>query len=297
MSSYGKTIRIYLKDRTATGIKICELVNSTIQAISCPRTRIAELRNMVEATRPAVYFLFGYDELNGKPKVYIGEAENIGSRLQQQFDKPFWHEAIFFGSKDLNITKAHVRHLESKLIQLALSATRYEVENGNSSQASSLSLPDVDAMEEFLENLKLMLGTLGHNLLEPLLQPKVQEIFQEQLIANIQNEEKSLNGTKLFLTVKNVRATAILTDEGIVVLRGSQAALSDQPSLSNGYKKIKENLIESKILIRQSNHYIFEEDFLFKTASPAAAIIVGTAINGPNVWKNEQGSTLNDLEK
>ncbi len=33
----GKSIRIYLKEGSVTGIKFAELVNQTIQAFSCPR--------------------------------------------------------------------------------------------------------------------------------------------------------------------------------------------------------------------------------------------------------------------
>ena len=39
--SFGKTIRIYLADGTATGIRHAELVNWTGQAIVCPRGRLA----------------------------------------------------------------------------------------------------------------------------------------------------------------------------------------------------------------------------------------------------------------
>lgn len=296
MNQYGKTIRIYLKDRTATGIKICELVNSTIQAISCPRTRMGELKKMDEANRPAVYFLFGYDETTNHLKAYIGEAESIGDRLQQQLlDKSFWNEVIFFGSKDLNITKAHVKYLESKLIHMAFKAERYTIANNNVSQPSSLPLPDVDAMEEFLENLKLMLGTLGHNILEPLLQHVKTSIVSENPV-HYEIASNNLNGTELFLSVKNIKASAILTDEGIVVLKGSQAELKNQSSLSNGYRGLKEYLIENKILIINESYFEFHDDYLFKSASQAAAVIVGTAINGRDYWKTRKGITLNNLE-
>ena len=59
---FGKSIRIYLKDGTVTGIKFGEIVNQTIQAISCPRLRLSELSAYPEAKRPGVYFLFGQDE-------------------------------------------------------------------------------------------------------------------------------------------------------------------------------------------------------------------------------------------
>lgn len=41
----GKSIRIYLKEGSVTGIKFAELVNQTIQALSCPRTKLSDLNN------------------------------------------------------------------------------------------------------------------------------------------------------------------------------------------------------------------------------------------------------------
>ena len=81
--SFGKSIRIYLKDGTVTGIKFGEVVNQTIQSVSCPRLRIAELGTYSESQRPGVYFLFGEDEETGEAKVYIVEAENVYTGLKQ----------------------------------------------------------------------------------------------------------------------------------------------------------------------------------------------------------------------
>src|SRR5574337_936044 len=113
--AFGKSIRIYLKDGSVTGIKFGEVVNQTIQSISCPRFRIAELKGNDEVNRPGVYFLFGLDENSNEPKAYIGEAENVYDRIQDHIaKKEFWNEAIFFVSKDSNLTKSHVKYLESR---------------------------------------------------------------------------------------------------------------------------------------------------------------------------------------
>jgi hypothetical protein len=107
MSQFGKSIRIYLKDGTVTGIKFGEVVNQTIQSISCPRSRIIELTTYPEAKRPGLYFLFGIDDDSISFKAYIGEAENVYDRLQQHLaGKDFWSEVIFFVSKDENLTSS-----------------------------------------------------------------------------------------------------------------------------------------------------------------------------------------------
>jgi hypothetical protein len=58
---YGKSIRVYLADGIATGIKHAEIVNWTGQAISCPRKRISELKEWPESKSPGGYFLLGED--------------------------------------------------------------------------------------------------------------------------------------------------------------------------------------------------------------------------------------------
>jgi hypothetical protein len=294
---YGKTIRIYLKDRTSTGVKFGEVVNSTIQSISCPRNRISELTTLSEAVKPGIYFLFGVDKDTGIEKAYIGEAENVVDRLQTHLkEKEFWSEVVFFNSKDLYVTKAHVRHLESKIIQLARTNNRYKIENYNQSQASSLSLPDIDAMDEFFENLKLLLGVLGHKLLEPLAPLIVDSETSAPIIANHQ-EINVLGKNKLFkMAVAGLSASAYRTDEGMVVLTGSEAALESKASMPNGYQKIKNRLIEDGVLIKVNDRYQFTKSHLFDTASPAASVVVGTSINGRDCWKDESGISLNEIE-
>src|SRR5690606_18070485 len=111
-------------------------------------------------------FLIGEDDHN-QNKVYIGEAENVWDRLKtHDTKKDFWNEVILFSSKDENVTKSHVKYLESRLISIAINANRYKVENSNSPNLSSLPLPEQDSMEDFLLNLKLLNGTLGHKFLE-----------------------------------------------------------------------------------------------------------------------------------
>ncbi|MBB2950175.1 hypothetical protein FHR29_000907 [Sphingobacterium sp. JUb56] len=43
--TFGKSIRLYLKEGTVTSLKFGEIVIHTIQAISCPRRRLNDLIN------------------------------------------------------------------------------------------------------------------------------------------------------------------------------------------------------------------------------------------------------------
>lgn len=167
MTTFGKTIKIYLADGDVTGIKIGEIVNNTIQAIYCSRFRLPEITSFPQTKKPGVYLLLGQDDQSNMPKAYIGEAENTYKRLLAHItEKDFWNDVIFFVSKDENITKSHVKYLESRLVKMAKAVNRYKIENANNSIAASLPLPDIDAMEEFLSHIKMLLGVFNHLILE-----------------------------------------------------------------------------------------------------------------------------------
>lgn len=161
---FGKSIKIYLSDGSPSGLRHVEIANWSGQAIACPRRRLSELKNWKEAQCPGVYFLLEKHSTDGRNSVYIGESENVYKRLtEHNRNKDFWSEVIIFSSKDENLTKSHVKFLESKLTELTKLADLYTIENGNNPNLSSLPRADKDAMEEFIHNTKIVLGTLGQN--------------------------------------------------------------------------------------------------------------------------------------
>lgn len=292
----GKSIRIYLKEGTVTGIKLAEVVNLTIQAFSCPRNKLLDLNKYFsnESNRPGIYFLIGIDDKSNNDKVYIGEAENVWERLKtHDIKKDFWNEVILFTSKDENLTKSHVKYLESRLISISNKSKRYQLENSNSPSLTSLPLPDKDAMEDFILNIKLLTGTLGHKFLEtPLLTSYVD--FNSNFVTPKADENFHIETKENMLfefNVKGVKAKAIQTDEGVVVLEDSE--ISETASRNYGYKTLREKLIEDNII----NNNKFTKNHLFKSPSAAAAVIVGYSINGRNTWKNNDGKSLKEIEE
>ena len=293
MASYGKTIRIYLADGTPTGIRHAELVNWTGQAIVCPRARITELATWAEASRPGVYFLVGDDDSETRPIAYIGEAENVWLRLQSHVrTKEFWNRVVLFTSKDENLTKVHVKYLETRLLQMALQAGRARVENGNSPQSPALPRSDRDAMEEFLEPLRVLLGALGFPLLQaiaPGTRPRSEE--------NDSTAPSLLNRTLHFVVAKSgIDATGAVTDEGFVVYRGSLGSPIVKPHLGKGYKLQRDELIAEGAIAQDGSSLIVTRDTLFTSPSAAAAVLAGGAYNGREAWRDEFGTQLKVLE-
>lgn len=289
---FGKSIRIFLPEATVTGIRHAEIINRTGQAIACPRNRLDELKQWPETGKPGVYFLFEARLGDSKPMAYIGESENVAERLlSHDRKKDFWNEVVIFSNKDDNLSKSHIKYLESRLESLAKNSDRYELENGNSPTQSSLSRSERDAMEELLEDIRLFLGTLGYPILEPLIKPSP----TQSTIASALTSESSTN-VEFKFTVHKLVARGVQTDEGFVLKKGSTASKTNTDSLSSKLVKLKEQLIADGRLVIEDNHLRLTEDILISSSSYAAALIAGTARSGPQSWYSENGKSLKELE-
>lgn len=154
------TIKIFLVHGDPKRLRTAELSNWTGKAIAGPRSEFDSLIAREESSRSGVYFLTGVDPESGQPAVYIGEAESICDRVRDHLDRDFWNHLAFFVSKDENLTKAHIRYLEGRLIDLAKTAERADVKN---SQGSGSKLPESDRedMEVFLEKILQLLPALA----------------------------------------------------------------------------------------------------------------------------------------
>lgn len=275
--AFGKTIKIFLIDGDPNGRMSCELSNWTGKAYKIPRIKIKDCIDRKDLMSTGIYLLLGKNDDN-KDLVYIGEAENVFTRLNQHLSsKDFWNEAIVFTSKDENLNKAHIKYLENRLHDIATKTNRYILENGCIPTQSSISESDRAEMEEFLNYILLLVNTLGHKVFEDKREQssstKVQEI--------------------LYITAaRGCEAMGEQTSEGFLVLMGSRVADSVTPSLSNSFKNFREELLRKEIIINNQ----FAEDFIFSSPSYAAAIVMGRNANGLTEWKTSDGRILKSLE-
>ncbi|NJD37546.1 MAG: GIY-YIG nuclease family protein [Geobacter sp.] len=287
--NFGRKITIYLADGTPSGIRHVEIVNWSGQAIYSPRSRFADLTKWEETKRPGVYFLFEKQSADTENRVYIGESENVIKRLNDHVrQKDFWNELVIFTSKDENLTKSHIKYLEARLTSLATQAERYKIENSNTPPESSLPRADKDTMEEFISNMRIVLGTLGHKVLEPL---KVIASSEEQ------KNKKTIAGIPLSFSLKNLKAFGQVTDDGFILLAGSDVSAAVTQSLAAGWRAIREKWIEEGILKQTGENFRLEKDALVSSSSCAAAIVAGTTRSGPQSWIDDTGRTLKAIEE
>ena len=277
---FGKTIKIFLIDGEPNGRMSCELSNWSGKAYKIPRIKVKDCSDRNDLISTGVYLLFGKDE-EGKDLVYIGEAESILKRLNQHLNqKDFWNETIVFISKDENLNKAHVKYLENRLYDIALNAKRYKVENSITPTQSSISESDRAEMEEFIENIKMLVNTLGH------------KVFDEKR----EIKKKQISDIFYIKAARGAEATGEPTSDGFVVYKGSKASNSITSSMSSNLINFMNKLIEDKIFEDKIEFLEFSEDFLFSSPSAAAAIVMGRSANGLTEWKLKSGKTLKDFE-
>lgn len=288
MSKRGKSLKIFLMDGVATGRWMCELSNWTGKAYKIPRTSYKKCMERDELRNPSVYFLFGYDDENGKPLVYIGETEDAIQRLGDHIrseKKNYWVEAIVFISKDDHLNKAHIKYLESRFYQIGKEAERYEIMNSNPPKKSSVSEAEESEMEDFADNVKLVVSALGHKVFEPLV-PVVEA--EKKGIEEVASEKLYIKNNK------GLSATGIVAPDGFIVLKGSgiNEALSEK-SLSDNIIKLRKQYLSDGTI---ENGY-FTKNTLFSSPSAAADFVLGYSASGPKVWKNSNGKSLKEINE
>lgn len=295
MPRRGKSINVFLMDGDAGGRVKCTLANWTGIAYKIPRTELESCRGRDDLNQSGVYFLFGLSDTTGKNVVYIGQAgarkngEGILNRLQEHKrnqEKDYWTEAVVFTTSNNSLGPTEISYLENRFCNLALEAKRYEVKNGNDPSIGNITEEKECEMEEFIEYAKVIMGTLGHKVFEP-----ISKVVPES--ADV-GEEKSGTSIQLYLerTVKNVgkiEASGNQTAEGFVVMQGSHISPVDDGTIS---AVIRERRKSAKV----DANGILQEDMLFTSPSSAAMFVIGKSENGLTRWKTKDGQTLKSLE-
>lgn len=289
--TFGKTVKLFLADGTATGIRHVEIHNWTGQAIAAPRTRYSELKDWIELHRPGVYFLFGYSDDTGAQVVYVGESENAWLRLGDHVkQKDFWGECVIFTSKDLNLTKAHVKYLESRIVNIADASGRFELDNSDRPSLPSLPRSDVASMEEFIELTRIALAALGYPVLEPLIAGK----SETEKDGNTSTVTPSL--MQFSFSGQSFSARGIRGDEGFIVLAGSEVSKEVAQSTPKHIQRLREVALADGSVCEENGVMRLVSDKLFKSPSAAACFVSGSSRNGKIEWRDANGKNIVQIE-
>lgn len=276
--AYGKTIELFLADGTNNGIVTAELSNWSGKAIKIPRIEIKQ-STRDDITEPGVYFLL-CEEADGTTSAYIGEAENVKERLMIHIndynagkEKYYWATSIIFVGRDLN--KTLIRYLENRLVETALISGKYKVLTKSTYKKTIIKESQKANMEEFIDNIKILLKTLGYDFLEA-------------------PEKPESTDTMLYCKGNGASATGFVSTNGFTVLSGSTVSNHTVNSFATNvvsWYKLRIKLEEDGTIVNG----ILTKDYEFSSPSAASAIMLGRPSNGNTDWKDTSGISLKDL--
>ena len=280
MNIGSRTVTIFFKDGIENGRLKCQLSNWDGVAYKIPRTFLSNCKNDDEFIKTGVYMLFGKDIDSDIDKVYIGETENLYTRLTEHISEDFWNDIVMFTSNGVPLNKAHVKNMENKLYKMAKSAERFRVENNNEPTRSTLSEEDEDRIDGFIEKIKLIVKPLGYNLFEP-------------IVYNTMNDN-DIAPEKLICQGRDYKAYGYRVDNGFTVLKGSKIKKEIGATIPKIIERIQRLRETNNDRISES---VLVEDVLLSSPSSAADFVAGSNCNGLEYWKNENGKTLKQIEE
>lgn len=282
----GKQIKLFLVDGTPGGLTTAEITNWTGHLLSARRSDLAVLLRRDEAQRAGVYLLLGDDEeAIGDTRCYIGEGDVVADRLRahhRDSNKDFWDRVVLVTSKDTNLTKSHVRYLESRLIALATQASRVTLENGTAPPVPALPEADTSDMDYFLGQLQIVLPVLGVNAIRvrptkpPVSVPGRTEspLFRlRHAKAGVDAQAQQLDGEFTMLAGSMV----------VAHWQGVGKAASTQKAYAS-YRAQHEQLVADGSIVVEDGQGRVTRDLVFSSPSTAGAVALGRSCNGRREW-------------
>lgn len=273
------SIRVFVPDGDPDGLRLVERSNWTGVGVVFKRTGYKQAASRPEFDRTGIYVLVGSSEDSTLPTIYIGEGDPVKNRLNQHYSKKdFWDWAVFFVTKDSSLNKAHVKHLESRLLELAKAAKQSKLDNTGSSLPPTLSEVETADVESFLLDMLSILPLLGLSVFE-----------KTESKTNLEQE-------LLHIKAKGASARGYEDAKGFVVLKGSQMVEQPVPSLDKYSVATRNDLIDQGVVAKEGKHFVFTQDQVFSSPSKAGAVVTGRSTNGRDEWKSEDGTTLKQMQ-
>ncbi len=268
----SKRLDIIFHNGEPDGIRIYMRYLSTVKAFVIPRLYLSEAKKLTGVDNPGVYFLIN-DETGSLSKIYIGQTRNGISRLDDHNSKKdFWNKAILFLADSQHFTLNIISGLEKYAIQKAIDANRYQVDNKAvpKYQISEYDLPQV---EEIYEEIEFIMGTLGFRM----------------------NDSSTQSNQQIFTTSRRgVVAYGVYSGESFDVLPGSEIDINRAVNIESYNAKRQECLREGTIAETDGKYYL-TKIVSFRTPSGASDFVLGGSTNGWVEWKDNKGTTLDEL--
>ena len=298
------TTKLFAPSGSSNGVIVASRDDWTGRAIIFPRELVGEIKARKEYSEPGVYLLVS------ARKMYIGEGDPVGNRIDSHVaNKDFWRRGLIFTAEGRRLNKAHIQHLESRLVSIAEKAARVELDNGNHPQPPVLSEEEYAFCENFLQQMLLTLPLLGFwqfrvDSDEAETEQASQAVAEEEyVVQTITGSRAKLyaslpQGMSFKLQSTEIDATLVVSDSGVVVKKDSEV----RPTTTNSfelnapsYAAQRRQLIEAGVIATVNGKLVFTQDQFFSSGSAASATVRG-GVGNADWWKNaDENKTLGDF--
>lgn len=180
------TIRLFVPDGNPSTFKIIDKMNWTGIGLEISREAWNKYKNRSEFDQAGIYILFGYQEGDELPTLYIGQGDGVKQRIEShEKNKEFWDKALVFVSSNSGLNRAHITWLEWALIQQAYSTGRCKLDNSATPNEPVLTESEKADTQEFLNEILSILPLVEVKVFEKAKKIKVSE--QPSFKRNIQD--------------------------------------------------------------------------------------------------------------
>lgn len=290
----GSVILTHLINGDPQGIRRVTMRNKTCEMYIIPRSAFSEAKtcDAIDLRQPALYILLEniYSFADDKPKAYIGQAEDVGQRIDQHIGgkNDFFQTALVFISSDHSINKADVQYLEFEAIKDAKVAGRFDMSSNSQNGTLPHLTPDqLDVIEEFREYVWLLTSFAGCRIFIP---PHKNSSIKAQ------EDEKVLFYITYGQGQNQIKAAAFFNQDEMSLLTGSELSKNTVKSAKPERRMALLNsmLIEG-VIEDKGDRYVLVKDKAFQSPSTCAWVATGNSCNGWNSWKNSKGQTLDSV--
>jgi Domain of unknown function (DUF4357) len=141
-----------------------------------------------------------------------------------------------------------------------------------------LSDQDRDLAERFLGEMLVVLPVIGITAFE------------------LPSGDPAVDAPDFFLKGKGARAKGMETSQGFKVFAGSVARPEEVDSIHGWTHDLRADLIENGVLEPASEGLAFTQDYVFRSPSASAAVLLGRSANGRKEWRTADGETLKQIQ-
>lgn len=258
--------------------------SSSVKCVIVPRQYFSSYigAQLQKVTNQSIYFLLWENDDN-ELMVYTGETTQLANRLSQHFNTRERVENFLLFELHQNYGVSMLHYIERNIIKSIREIWRWKDDNWNKGFWGKLESKDIDAAEEIIDEIKVLLEVAGYDMLKPLVWKNKSQDTEEPEITIEEIRELHISGGN---------AKGLYDGKKITVLAWSIAkkdrGTTNAAAGINSRKRAE--ILRNRLLLdwvlaeKDSETLVFTKDFEFTTLTQAAHLILWYHCSWPLVW-------------